>query len=112
MPPALTSRAAAASATRLAEAAAGNDLAVEVADALSGSKRGPGRSTRDVVADVLTSVAESFHDVALVATREAERRAELAALAAQVVDVEALPTDVHDLEGLLAIVSSMRETAD
>ncbi len=61
---------------------------------------------------MLTQVAESFHDVALVATREAERRAELAALAPQVVDVEALPSDVHDLEGLLAIVASMRETAD
>jgi anion-transporting ArsA/GET3 family ATPase len=112
MPPALTSRAAAKSATRLAAAASGNELAVEVAAALSGSKRGAGRVDADVVADVLTRVAESFHDVALVATREAERRAELAALAPHVVDVEALPTDVHDLQGLLAIVSSMRETAD
>ena len=34
-----------------------------------------------VVHDVLAGVAASFHDVALVATREAERRAELAALA-------------------------------
>jgi hypothetical protein len=57
-------------------------------------------------------VAESFHDVALVATREAERRAELAALTSQVLDVEALPSDVHDVGGLLAIVDSMRETAD
>jgi anion-transporting ArsA/GET3 family ATPase len=112
MPPALTSRAAAKSATRLAAAASGNELAVEVAAALSGSKRGAGRVDADVVADVLSRVAESFHDVALVATREAERRAELAALAPHVVDVEALPTDVHDLQGLLAIVSSMRETAD
>jgi anion-transporting ArsA/GET3 family ATPase len=112
MPPALTSRAAAKSATRLAAAASGNELAVEVAAALSGSKRGAGHVDADVVADVLTRVAESFHDVALVATREAERRAELAALTPHVVDVEALPTDVHDLQGLLAIVSSMRETAD
>ena len=57
-------------------------------------------------------VAESFHDVALVATREAERRAELAALTSQVFDVEALPSDVHDLGGLLAIVDSLRETAN
>ena len=34
-----------------------------------------------VVGDVLAEVAARFHDVALVATREAERRAELAALA-------------------------------
>jgi anion-transporting ArsA/GET3 family ATPase len=112
MPPALTSRAAAASATRLAEAATGTELAVQVASALSRSKRGPSKVDADVVAHVLARVAESFHDVALVATREAERRAELAALAPQVIDVEALPTDVHDLAGLLAIVSSMRETAD
>ena len=79
---------------------------------MSGSKRGARRVDADVVADVLTRVAESFHDVALVATREAERRAELAALAPHLVDVEALPTDVHDLQGLLAIVPSMRETAD
>jgi anion-transporting ArsA/GET3 family ATPase len=112
MPSALTSRAAAVAATRLAQAAEGHQLAVDVASALSRSRRGPRKVDPDVVADVLTRVAESFHDVALVATREAERRAELAALAAQVVDVEALPSDVHDLEGLLAIVASMRETAD
>ena len=76
------------------------------------AKRGPGKVDADVVAHVLARVAESFHDVALVATREAERRAELAALAPQVVDVEALPSDVHDLDGLLAIVASMREPAD
>ena len=40
--------------------------------------------------DVLAEVAARFHDVALVATREAERRAELAALAPQVLDVAAL----------------------
>jgi anion-transporting ArsA/GET3 family ATPase len=112
MPPALTSRAAAVSATRLAEAATGNDLPVQVATGLSRSKRGAGKVEADAVAHVLTRVAESFHDVALVATREAERRAELAALGPQVVDVEALPSDVHDLRGLLAIVASMRETAD
>ena len=112
MPPALTSRDAAASATRLAAAAEGSDLAVQVADRLSRNKRGPGKVDADIVGHVLAQVAESFHDVALVATREAERRAELAALAPQVIDVEALPSDVHDLAGLLAIVSSMREPAD
>ncbi len=44
----------------------------------------------------------------MVATREAERRAELAALAPQVLDVEALQSDVHDLSGLLAIVDNLR----
>jgi hypothetical protein len=112
MPAALTSRATATSARRLAAAAAGNDLSVDVAAALKRSSRGSRTPDPDLVATVLTTVAESFHDVALVATREAERRAELAALAPQVVDVEALPGDVHDLTGLLAIVACMRETAD
>jgi anion-transporting ArsA/GET3 family ATPase len=110
MPRALISRDAASSAERLAAAVAETDLAERVAVTLA-PKRGP-RIGADLVAGVLTRVAESFHDVALVATREAERRAELAALASQVIDVEALPSDVHDVGGLLAIVDGMRETAD
>jgi anion-transporting ArsA/GET3 family ATPase len=112
MPKALTSRAAAASARRLAAAATGNDLAMDVANSLRRSGGASGDIDAGLVANVLTTVAESFHDAALVATREAERRAELAVLAPQVVDVEALPGDVHDLGGLLAIVAGMSETAD
>ena len=59
------------------------------------------------VASVLTEIAGRFHDVALVATREAERRTELAALAPQLLDVEALATDIHDVAGLLAIVDQL-----
>ena len=112
MPAALTSRAAAASATRLAAATGDAELAAQVAGKLSRAKRGPGTVDAAVVDHVLARVAESFHDVALVATREAERRAELAAVAPQVVDIEAQPSDVHDLAGLLAIVAGMREPAD
>jgi anion-transporting ArsA/GET3 family ATPase len=112
MPPALTSRAAAASAQRLAEAVTAGDLAARVATAVSPAMPGVPAVDADVVAGVLGRVAESFHDVALVATREAERRAELAALAAQVLDVEALPSDVHDLAGLVAIVAGLHERAD
>ncbi len=112
MPRALTSRAAASSAERLAAAAVETDLPARVAAALARPKRGAATIAPAVVAGVLTRVAESFHDVALVATREAERRAELAALTSQVFDVEALPSDVHDIGGLLAIVDSMRETAN
>jgi hypothetical protein len=111
MPPALTSRQAADSAARLAAAVtASTDLAEQVAVAISASRRRVGGVDADVVGGVLTQVADSFHDVALVAMREAERRAELAALAPQVLDVEALPGDVHDLDGLLAIVASLRES--
>ena len=111
MPRALTSRAAASSAELLATAAVETDLPARVAAALARPKRGAAAGAPAVVAGVLIRVAESFHDVALVATREAERRAELAALTSQVFDVEALPSDVHDVGGLLAIVDSLRETA-
>lgn len=100
MPPALTSRAAATSAKRLADAVRSGPLGTDVARALDAEP--------ETVASVLTEVATRFHDVALVATREAERRAELAVLAPQVLDVEALPSDVHDLSGLLAIVDNLR----
>jgi anion-transporting ArsA/GET3 family ATPase len=106
MPPALTSRSAAASAKRLAEAVEETLLPFDVAKAL---QRGADKVDAGVVARVLTEVATSFHDVALVATREAERRSELAALAPQLLDVEALPSDVHDLSGLLAIVDRLRQ---
>jgi len=101
MPRALTSRAAATSAKKLADAVSSTDLAAEVADELG--------AETTTVSNVLAEVASRFHDVALVATREAERRAELAALAPQVLDVEALPGDVHDLSGLLAIVDHLRQ---
>ena len=100
MPTALTSRAAATSAKRLAEAVSSSAIAADVATVLD--------SDAQTVGNVLTEVAARFHDVALVATREAERRAELAALAPQVLDVEALQSDVHDLSGLLAIVDNLR----
>jgi anion-transporting ArsA/GET3 family ATPase len=113
MPRALTSRDAESSAERLAAAVVETDLPARVAASLAPAKgRRAAGVDPDVVAGVLSRVAESFHDVALVATREAERRAELAALTPQVLDVEALPSDVHDIGGLLAIVDSMRETAD
>jgi anion-transporting ArsA/GET3 family ATPase len=100
MPTALTSRAAATSAKRLGEAVTSTAIAADVATSLGSDAR--------TVGNVLTEVAARFHDVALVATREAERRAELAALAPQVLDVEALQSDVHDLSGLLAIVDNLR----
>ncbi len=94
LPTALTRRGAATSAKRLGEAAANGPLVGGVTTALDAA--GPAVDER-VVRDVLTEVAERFHDVALVAAREAERRAELAALAPQVIDVPSLDSDVNDL---------------
>jgi anion-transporting ArsA/GET3 family ATPase len=107
LPSSLTRRGAAASAKRLATATADDDagLAAAVADRLSAT--GPAVDGR-VVRDVLAEVAARFHDVALVATREAERRAELAALAPQVLDVPSLDSDINDLSGLSTVVGHLR----
>lgn len=57
----------------------------------------------DAAERILTEVAARFHDVAVVAKGEAERRSELASLAPVVASAPALPSDVHDLEGLLVL---------
>ncbi len=104
LPPSLTRRGAATSAKRLAAEADG--LAGTVARQLSSD----GATVDErVVRDVLQEVATRFHDVALVATREAERRAELAALAPQVLDVPSLDSDINDLAGLATLVGHLRD---
>ena len=105
LPSALTRRGAATSANRLAEAAASGPLVGDVVAALEESGT---QADERVVGDVLREVGLRFHDVALVAAREAERRAELAALAPQVLDVPSLDSDVHDLRGLMALVGHLR----
>jgi anion-transporting ArsA/GET3 family ATPase len=105
LPSALTRRGAATSAKRLGEAAAAGPLVGAVAKAVSAD--GPPVDER-VVRDVLTEIAAAFHDVALVASREAERRAELAALSPQVIDVPSLEGDVNDLASLMALVDHLR----
>lgn len=52
---------------------------------------------------VMVEVGERFHDVAVVASREAERRAELEAIGALTVTVPALTHDVADLSSLLEL---------
>jgi anion-transporting ArsA/GET3 family ATPase len=54
---------------------------------------------------VLTEVAERFHDVAIVASREAERRRSLSGTAPIVADVPTMSDDIHDLAGLLTIAA-------
>jgi anion-transporting ArsA/GET3 family ATPase len=103
-PAQMTSRAAATSARRLGEAAERTSFVAAVSESIGEV----GAAERRAVHDVLAEVAGRFHEVALVATRESERRAELATLAPHVLDVEALPGDVHDLGGLLDIVSFLR----
>ena len=106
LPSALTRRGAATSADRLAEAIADDGLVDDVVADLAARRGAP--VERRVVHDVLSEVAMRFHDVAVVATREAERRAELAELAPEVLDVPWLDSDVNDLAGLAALVRCLR----
>ncbi len=62
-----------------------------------------GASERDVLARVLAEVGESFLNYRVVATREAEQRAELARVPEVVAAVPYLDTDVADLSGLVAM---------
>jgi len=91
LPPSFTAKRSATSARKLAKQADG-PLADDVAAALA--------ADRDVVSDVLGEIAVSFHDVAIVATREAERRTELAELAPLLVTAPMLEHDVNDLADL------------
>ena len=105
LPPAITRRAAAVSARHLVEAADSQSTVDELAATLSDNGRNvDGR----VVADVLREVGTRFHDVAVVATRESERRAELADLAPHVFDAPSLDSDVHDLASLFTLVEHLR----
>ncbi len=60
------------------------------------------------VAAVLHEVATRFHDVALVATREAERRAELAEQAPALVTAPILDHDINDVADLLELGELLR----
>jgi anion-transporting ArsA/GET3 family ATPase len=104
LPPALTRREAAKSADRLAGAVDDDEFIADVVAGLAGDAPVEPK----VVRDVLREVATRFQDVAIVAMREAERRAELAELAPLVLDVPSLDSDVFDLSGLLALVAHLR----
>ena len=72
------------------------------------ARRSSCRATRgrpDTVRDVLTEIGARFHDVAVVATREAERRAELAELCHLLVTAPVLDRDVNDIADLLELAA-------
>lgn len=85
-------------------AAAAADLAA-VADrpGLVGKLANQTDTQPDAVQAVLAEVATRFRDVAVVAGREADRRRDLEATVGLTAVVPTLPSDVHDLAGLLAI---------
>lgn len=61
------------------------------------------------VAAVLAQLAERFDDVALVASRETERRGELAIFAPTMLDVPWLTGDIHDIAGLGELAEHLRD---
>lgn len=96
LPESFTSKASAASARKLAKLAR-DDLADAVAVAIE--------ADRDVVADVLAEIGTRFDDVRVVATREAERRSELAHLSPLLVAAPILDRDVNDIADLLELAA-------
>ncbi len=99
LPAEFTARGAASSAKRL-QAAAGGELADRVAAELD--------VPVDVVSSTLDAAASRFHDIALSATREAERRAELESLASLVLTAPTLDRDINDVADLLALGEHLR----
>ncbi len=77
------------------------DLAVDASAVRDLAKAASARPAQ--VRDVLLEVADRFRDITVVAGREAERRAELATAAPITAVVPTMPSDVHDLAGLLVL---------
>jgi anion-transporting ArsA/GET3 family ATPase len=96
LPASFTAKASATSARKIAAQADG-PLADDVAAVLG--------ADRDVVAGALTAVGTSFRDTAVIATREAERAAELGALAPMLVAAPMLDRDVNDVADLLELAA-------
>jgi anion-transporting ArsA/GET3 family ATPase len=96
LPASFTAKASATSARKITKQAEG-DLADDVARALG--------LDRAVVASTLATVGTSFHDIALIATREAERGAELGVLSPLLVTAPMLDRDVNDVADLLELAA-------
>jgi len=96
LPASFTAKASATSARKITKQADGA-LADDVAGVLG--------AEREVVAATLATVGRSFHDIALIATREAERAAELGALAPMLVAAPMLDRDVNDVADLLELAA-------
>jgi anion-transporting ArsA/GET3 family ATPase len=105
LPSSFTAKASAASARKLLRATDGSGdaesgaLVTAVSQALDAEPK--------VVREVLHEIAARFHDLAVVAAREAERRAELSAMCPLVVAVPVLDHDVNDLADLLEVAGHL-----
>ncbi|HWM19519.1 MAG TPA: ArsA-related P-loop ATPase [Ilumatobacteraceae bacterium] len=99
LPAEFTAKGAANSAKRL-DTASGGELAARIAAEVD--------APVEVVSSTLEAAASRFHDIALVATREAERRAELESLASLVLTAPTLDRDINDVADLLALGEHLR----
>ncbi len=99
LPTSFMAKGSATSARKLVKAA-GEGLAGDVAAELD--------SDPETTEAVLTEIGERFHEVAVVATREAERRAELAELTSLLVAAPMLEHDINDVADLLELAASFR----
>lgn len=95
LPPAMRDRKAAAAAKALAGVAVDGAMVDRVAAAAGADP--------SLTAGVLAEVAERFHDTAVVARREAERRSELSGVAPILVEAPVQSAEVRDLAGLLEL---------
>ena len=95
LPDALRDPAAAAAAMQLQAIARQTQPAQSLADQLSADPA--------VIQRILGEVGERFHDLAVVGSRELERRVELERIAPLSVAAPLLDNDVHDLGGLLEL---------
>lgn len=95
LPPAMRDRKAASAAKALAGVAVDGAMVDRVAAAAGADP--------SLTAGVLAEVAERFHDTAVVARREAERRSELAGVVPILVEAPVQSAEVRDLAGLLEL---------
>jgi hypothetical protein len=95
MPTVLREPRVAKAATQLGKLVQGPSLAADLGASLGEDPQ--------VIRGILTEVASRFHDIAMVATREAERRAELQRLAPFTTTAPALDHDIHNLASLLEL---------
>jgi anion-transporting ArsA/GET3 family ATPase len=95
MPSALREPAAETAAAQLRKVAQTGTLAADLGSVLDADPQ--------VVRGVLTEVADRFHDIAMVAAREAERRGELERLSPFTVAAPSLDHDINDLRSLLQL---------
>jgi anion-transporting ArsA/GET3 family ATPase len=105
LPASIRGAAATKAANELRAAADDAPLTAQLATESAGEVDPPASAAE--VHDVLIEVAERFHDTAIVAAREAERRRELAAVAPIMVDTPTMRDDIHDIAGLLQLGSHL-----